>query len=130
MLDHFTSELDGINYSFHILNTVKQEDTRWQFVYDIKNLRVIYRTHISEEMFKINFNVFDKIGNNREVISLHEISKRKQRLSDKENKRQINFVKDRLEAYYPGKEHIYDLMVEEGERNLETKSKRLIPISN
>jgi choloylglycine hydrolase len=49
-----------VTYSFQILNTVKQEDTRWSLVYDIKNLSVNFIFH-SCKMVKV-FDFKDLVG--------------------------------------------------------------------
>ena len=49
-----------IAYSFQILDTVKQEDTKWSLVYDIKNLSVNFKFH-SCEMVKV-FDFKDLVG--------------------------------------------------------------------
>lgn len=49
-----------VTYSFQILNTVKQEDTRWSLVYDIKNLSVNFKFH-SCKMVKV-FDFKDFLG--------------------------------------------------------------------
>jgi hypothetical protein len=49
-----------VTYSFQILDTVKQGDTRWSLVYDIKNLSVNFKFH-SCEMVKV-FDFKDLVG--------------------------------------------------------------------
>jgi len=44
LLARYSNQLP-ITYSFQVLDTVKQEDTRWSLVYDIKNLTVSFKFH-------------------------------------------------------------------------------------
>lgn len=45
-----------VNYSFQILDTVKQNDTQWSLVYDIKNLKVHFKSHTcnDDKIFDLN----------------------------------------------------------------------------
>lgn len=45
-----------IDYSFQILDTVKQGDTRWSMIYDIRNLRVYFKFHRCETVKVFDFN--------------------------------------------------------------------------
>lgn len=44
-----------VTYSFQILDTVKQEDTKWSLVYDIKNLRVNFVFHTCKTIKVFDF---------------------------------------------------------------------------
>lgn len=44
-----------IAYSYQILDTVKQEDTKWSLVYDIKNLSVSFKFHSCEAVKVFKF---------------------------------------------------------------------------
>lgn len=44
-----------LNYSFQILNTVEQKDTKWSLVYDIKNLRISFKFHSCKTVKVIDF---------------------------------------------------------------------------
>ncbi len=44
-----------IAYSYQILDTVKQEDTKWSLVYDIKNLSVSFKFHSCETVKVFDF---------------------------------------------------------------------------
>ena len=46
-----------VSYSFNILDTVKQDDTRWSIVYDITNLKVYFKFHLCDKL-----KVFDLSG--------------------------------------------------------------------
>ena len=49
-----------IDYSFSILNEVSQGNfTKWSIVYDIKELKIYFRTNSHREVKSLNFNAFD-----------------------------------------------------------------------
>ncbi|MEA3391597.1 MAG: linear amide C-N hydrolase [Candidatus Marinimicrobia bacterium] len=124
MLDHFTPEVDRISYSFHILNTVKQEDTRWQFVYDIKDLSITYKTHGIPGEFSMGFEDLKKIRHNKFAIRLFGDKHKQVKMTAGKNKEHLKYIKGELDEYFPGNETIYDLMVIEGNKSLRTRLKK------
>lgn len=55
MLLHSDND-NPIEYAYNILDTVKQEDTQWSIVYDIKNLTVCFKFKDCNLIKKFNFN--------------------------------------------------------------------------
>ncbi len=48
-----------VNYSFSILKKMDMGNNKWSVVYDLKNLRMFFRTSIGQEVKHIDFNSFD-----------------------------------------------------------------------
>lgn len=121
MLDDFKSESDPMNYCFTILNTVKQEDTRWQFVYDPYDLKIHCKTHDSSKTFEIGFKELKKVRHNRFAVTLSGGVHQQIKMGDHRNKKQLKYVHGQLEAYFPEREHVYEMLIEEGSRSLKAK---------
>ena len=130
MLDNLDNMGTAMEKSFNILNTIKQWDTRWQFVYDMKNKKISYKTHDLTRESKISFKELKHIKHNRLAITLFGGEHKRVKMNAEMNEEHLKIIQDRLEEYFPGKEHVYDLMMEAGERSLNTKPKRQTPISN
>jgi hypothetical protein len=62
MVDDYDAEEDGniIDYSFHILNSVAQGGlTQWSIVYDIKNMKIYFRTFDRPELKNLDMKIVD-----------------------------------------------------------------------
>jgi penicillin V acylase-like amidase (Ntn superfamily) len=121
MLDKYVDTIDRFEYCFDILNTVKQEDTRWQFVYNTKDLRVEYKSHGISGRSSIGFDDLKNIKHNKFAITLFGGKHRQIKMNARMNEEHLKIIQNKLETYFSGKEHIYDQMVEEGERSLRAK---------
>ena len=59
MLENFEASRP-IDYSFHILNSIKQGDfTKWSIVYDINEMAIYFTTSNNQERKKLNVHDFD-----------------------------------------------------------------------
>jgi len=54
-----TTSKEAIDYAFDILTNVAQHSTAWSIVYDIKNLRIHFRTAENQTIRHMNVNSFD-----------------------------------------------------------------------
>ncbi len=60
MIKKFDNNKNIIKYSYQILNTVKNEEsTQWSIVYDIKNMKIYYKTKNNQKERILNINDFD-----------------------------------------------------------------------
>ena len=64
-------EQDGIDYGFSTLDAVKN-NTQWQIIYDIKNLKIYYRTKSKKKIRHINLTDYDFSGVKNRTISIQE----------------------------------------------------------
>lgn len=116
--------IDPVSYAFDLLDTVRQHDTQWQFIYDIGDRRIICYTHVNSEPYEITFRKLKKIKHNRWAVPLFEERFKKEKMTSQENEAQLKYVYENLNEYFPGNEHVYEKMVKAGEKSLNTKSKR------
>lgn len=124
MLSNYRNE-EPINYTFNILDTVKQEDTRWSIVYDITNLKIYVKFHNCSkkkivDLKKINFRDaisafgFDiKDCSNYNESSFHIITK------DQNRKliQQVFFILSK-EIELTNKKELFDRMATYGNQNI------------
>ncbi len=121
MLDKYSADKQPAKYCFDILNIVRQTDTRWQFVYDVNDLQIKYSTQDIPEKFSISFEGLKKIKHNKFAISLFGNKHKQVKMTSDRNNEQLKIIQNRLEGYFPDKDKIYNLMLEEGERSLKQK---------
>lgn len=55
----FSGKTSPVNYSFDVLYKISQENTQWSIVYDLKNLKIYFRTRESTEIKNITFDALD-----------------------------------------------------------------------
>lgn len=81
-LKNYSIKNNPIDYSFNILKSVKlRGHTKWNIVYDLANLKVIYKTKSSKRIKVINFRKFDlKCSDGTKSIDI--INKHKGEITD------------------------------------------------
>ena len=130
---HLLNKKDALappaSYALDLLDTVKQKDTRWQFIYDMTGKKIRYKTHDLARESKITFKQLKHIKHNQFAITLFGGEHKRVKVNAEMNKEQLKFVQDKLEEYFPGKAHNYDLMIKEGESSLSQRSKNQNPIA-
>jgi len=112
---------DPVSYAFDLLDTVRQRDTQWQFVYDIADLKVICHIHINTKPYETSFRKLKKVKHNQYAVPLYQDRYKKIRMTNEVNREQLDFINKNLDNYFPGKKHVYDLMMGAGEKSLKQK---------
>ncbi|MEJ2544932.1 MAG: hypothetical protein P8Y99_12770 [Calditrichaceae bacterium] len=90
---------DAIKYSFSILDAVRN-NTQWQIVYDVKNLKVYYRTKSKRKIRLINLTDCDFSRTKSRTICIHENPETESSwlpFSNLKNQEMINSICDRSE---------------------------------
>lgn len=57
--ENANTDENGIDFSFIILDSIKQTNTQWQVVYDIKNRSIYYKSKSNQERRELQFAAFD-----------------------------------------------------------------------
>ena len=93
------TEQNAINYSFSVLDAVRN-NTQWQIVYDVKNLKIYYRTKTKKKIRFINLTDSDFSRTKNKTICIHEnpeIKKNWLTFSNLTNKEMIYSICDKSE---------------------------------
>ena len=110
-----------IDFALDLLETVKQNDTRWQFVYDLDNLTITYKTHDLAGESTIDLKALRRIKHNRYGVSLFGGKHKQTKISAEKNKAQLEHVHNELEAFFPGRNKVYEMMDKAGKESLGQK---------
>jgi choloylglycine hydrolase len=118
LLNNDQDLVDPVDYAFDLLDRVRQDDTQWQFVYDIQALRIYCHTKSSDRLFEISFNDLSHIKHNKFAVPLFKDRFKRTKLKADDNSGQLEFVYRNLGQYFPDKRGIFMLMMEEGANSL------------
>ena len=119
-LDQYKNEAP-LEYVFKILETVKQADTRWQFLYDPRKLEIEIKTHDCNESFPIGFEELEKVKHNKFAVTLFGGKHKKIKMNTRKNQDQLEYIHKNLQEYFPGIGEVYEEIIEEGEKSLRSK---------
>jgi len=59
LLNKFRKNINPIDFSFKVLKKVRQKDTQWSLIFDIKNLKIYYKTRKIKKIKTLKFSDFD-----------------------------------------------------------------------
>jgi choloylglycine hydrolase len=121
LLNNDPGLINPVDYAFDLLDRVRQEDTQWQFVYDVQHLAISCHTKSSDRLFEISFKDLNHIKHNKFAVPLFKDRFKRTKLKVIDNSDQLEFVYRNLGHYFPGKHEIFILMMEEGGKSLDQK---------
>ena len=113
--------IDPVTYAFDLLDRVRQDDTQWQFVYDVNNLEISCHTKSSDRLFEVSFKDLRYIKHNEYAVPLFNDRFKKMKMTPGDNSEHLEYVYQNLGQYFPGKRDVFKLMVKEGENSLRQK---------
>jgi choloylglycine hydrolase len=113
--------VDPVDYAFDLLDRVRQNDTQWQFVYDIQAQTIYCHTKNNDRLVDISFKDLDHIKHNKFAVPLFKDRFKRMKMKAKDKSEQLDYIYQNLGRYFPDKGNIFKSMTDEGARSLDQK---------